>query len=71
MEESMRECLVMRSRKDMEFSYSIFIYIIMSSANGEKYEGEFKDNMRHGKGTLLDEDYNIQKGYWNNDVFEA
>lgn len=34
---------------------------------GVKYEGAFKDGLRHGYGELHDQDGGIFKGFWSND----
>ncbi len=38
-------------------------------ANGDKYVGEFKDDMIHGQGTQTFADGTIEKGLWVNDEF--
>jgi len=38
------------------------------SWNKETYKGEFKDSLRHGKGTLTDENGIVTVDYWKNGV---
>jgi hypothetical protein len=37
--------------------------------NGEKYEGEFKDGKRHGRGFETTADGRAKLGYWLDDVY--
>jgi hypothetical protein len=36
--------------------------------NGDYYEGEFKNNARHGKGTYRDSQGGVVKGWWRANV---
>ena len=38
-------------------------------ANGNKYVGEYKDDMMHGQGTYTSADGTITKGLWKNGEF--
>lgn len=35
----------------------------------EKYEGYWKDDLKHGKGKLTKPDNTVQEGYWHKDEF--
>jgi hypothetical protein len=37
-------------------------------SDGSKYEGDFKDNLRHGNGKFIDSYGNTYKGDWKNDL---
>jgi hypothetical protein len=37
-------------------------------ADGSRYEGEFKNDRRHGQGTYYDANGNATTGIWKNDV---
>ena len=38
--------------------------------NGDRYEGEFKNGKREGKGIMYYNNGKIENGYWKNDVFQ-
>ena len=38
-------------------------------ANGEKYEGEWKDGKRNGQGTFTYADGKMSEGQWRNDQY--
>lgn len=39
---------------------------MLVSVNGNRYEGEFQDNMRHGEGILFSSHGKVELGKWNN-----
>ncbi|MBC8173071.1 MAG: hypothetical protein H7X71_04115, partial [Chitinophagales bacterium] len=41
----------------------------LTFSNGDRYEGAFKNNLRHGFGTFYFKDGIIQEGLWENDLF--
>ena len=41
----------------------------MTSVNGDKYVGEYKDGYRSGQGTYTMADGTVYKGLWENDEF--
>jgi hypothetical protein len=40
---------------------------VMTFANGDKYEGEWKDDKRNGQGIFTSNDGNVYEGTWKND----
>jgi hypothetical protein len=41
----------------------------MTYPSGEKYEGEFRDDKRHGQGTMTYPDGGYKTGKWQDDGF--
>jgi hypothetical protein len=43
---------------------------VFTTISGEKYEGEFKMNKKHGKGKYYRKDGSFQEGEWIEDKFQ-
>ena len=43
----------------------------MVYGDGEKYEGEFKDDRLHGFGKRIDTNGEVSEGIWENGLFDS
>ena len=44
---------------------------VLTHTNGDRYVGEFKDNMKHGQGTMTYADGNQYVGEWKDDKYHG